>query len=176
MDFEVVGRAADGFAEKALRLGLGDGLFQDFGAERKLAADIDISEVNIVRVAGDDHAFKQLVRVLVNDLSVLECARLRFVGVADEVNRLGVLLGVDEAPLHPAGKSGTAPAAQLRRFHLGDDVGPRHRKRFFKVLVSAVTEIAVDIEGVTLAIDVGKNQAAFGDGHGKDQITKLTKF
>ena len=67
--------------------------------------------MHVIRVAGDDHALEHLVRVLVDDLLVLERARLGFVGVADEVDRLAAL-AIHEGPLEPAGEAGAAAAAQ----------------------------------------------------------------
>ncbi len=122
IDFEVVAGAADVLAEEVFRLRLGDGFLEDFRAEGEFAADIDIGEMHVVGEAGDDHAFEHLVRVLVDDLLVLEGAGLRFVGVADEINRLGVFGGIDEAPFHAAGEARAAAPAQAGGFHFGDDV------------------------------------------------------
>jgi len=49
--------------------------------------------MHVVGEGGDDHALEHLVRVFVDDLLVLEGAGLRFIGVADEIHRLGVLGG-----------------------------------------------------------------------------------
>ena len=65
----------------------------------------------MVRPAGNDHAFDELVRILVNDLLILERARFGFVRVANEINRLGIRMA-DEAPLEPTGKASTAASAQ----------------------------------------------------------------
>jgi hypothetical protein len=45
-------------------------------------ADVDVGELHADREAGDHHALEQLVRVLVEDVAVLEGAGLGFVGVA----------------------------------------------------------------------------------------------
>ena len=71
VDFQLVACAADALAEEALRLRLRDRLLQNLRAEHEFAADIDIGEVHVVRVAGDDHALEHLVRVLVDDLRSL---------------------------------------------------------------------------------------------------------
>ena len=78
--------------------------------------------MRVEREAGDQHAFDQLMRILVNDVAILERARLGFVGVADEIDRL-LLVGLDEAPLHAAGKTGAAAAAQAGALHLVHDLG-----------------------------------------------------
>ena len=133
VNFQVVRRAADTFAQEALRLRLLDRLLQNLRAEDELAADIDVGKMHVVRVAGDDHALEQLVRVLIDDLPILERAGFGFVRVADEVDRLGVLLGIDEAPLHAAGKSrAAAPAQPGRSSPPATMAGPSMVSAFFK--------------------------------------------
>ena len=127
--------------------------------------------MHVVRVAGDGHALEQLVRVLVDDLLVLERAGLRFVGVANEIDRLGVLVGVDEAPLHAAGKTRAAAPAQAGGLDLGDDVRALHAEGLLQDLVAVVLEITVDVDGVAIAVDVLEDQSVFGDGH-----KKITEF
>jgi hypothetical protein len=67
--------------------------------------------MNVVGVARDNHALQQLVRVFVNDLSVLERARLRFIRVANQVNRFAAF-AIHERPFQAAGKAGAAASAQ----------------------------------------------------------------
>ena len=73
----------------------------NFSAFREFAADVNVGKVHVVRPAGNDHAFDELVRILVNDLLVLERARLGFVSVANEIDRLGIRM-TDKAPFEPA--------------------------------------------------------------------------
>ena len=54
----------------------------------KLAADVDIGELRADREARDDHPFEQLMRILMNDVAILERARLRLVRVANQIDRL----------------------------------------------------------------------------------------
>ena len=84
------------------------------------------------------------MRVLVNDVAILERARLGFVGVADQIDRL-LLVRLDEAPLHTARKSGATASAQPGVLHLIDDLGARHRERFFQLLVAAVPQVTIDV-------------------------------
>ena len=49
------------------------------------------------------------MRVLVDDVAVLKSPGLGFIGVGDQVNRL-LLIRLDKAPLHAAGKPGAATA------------------------------------------------------------------
>ena len=78
--------------------------------------------LRVERETGDQHALEQLMRILVHDVAVLERARLGFVGVADEIDRLG-LVRFDEAPLHAAGEPRAAAAAQAGGFDFVHDLG-----------------------------------------------------
>ncbi len=119
----------------------------------------------VVGVARDGHALEQLVRVFIDDLLVLERAGLGFVGVADEVDGLGVLGGVDEAPLRAAGKAGTTASAQAGNFDLLHDVGAFHGEGLFQHLVAVVLQVAVEIDGVAIAVDVFEDESIFGGRH-----------
>ena len=66
------------------------------------------------------------MRILVNDVTILECARFRFISVANQIDRL-LLVGPDEAPFDSAGKTGSAATAQTGRFDLVYDLLARHR-------------------------------------------------
>src|SRR6185369_9044790 len=58
-----------------------DRLLQDSRAMRHLAADVDVGLLYVIRPAGDHDPLDQLMRVLVNDVAVLERAGLRLVRV-----------------------------------------------------------------------------------------------
>jgi hypothetical protein len=127
--------------------------------------------MHVVGEAGDDHALDQLVRVLVHDLPVLERARLGFVGVANQVNRLAAL-AVHEAPFQAAGKTRAAAAAQAGNFtssricSCGEIFLPsanpwRQGERLFQRLIAAVAQIAFDVRRVTRFIGVFQNQFVF---------------
>ena len=107
------------------------GFLEDFRAFGKLAADVDIGEVRLDREAGDDHPLDELMRILMDDVAVLEGAGLGFVRVANEVGRLRAA-GLDEAPLDAAGESRAAAAAQAGGLDLVDDIGGLHREAFFR--------------------------------------------
>ena len=111
VNLQIVSAAEDILAEVALGTRLGKGGVDDLRAFGEFAADINVGEVHVVRPAGNDHAFDELVRILVNDLLVLERARFGFVRVANEINRLGIRMAY-EAPFEPAGKASTAASAQ----------------------------------------------------------------
>src|SRR5690606_34086510 len=91
--------------------------------------------------AGDGHAFEELVGVLMEDVAVFECARLGFVGVADEINRFGVSRG-NKAPFYSAGESRPAASAQAGLLDRVDDFLARELESLFPLLVAALAEIS----------------------------------
>jgi len=101
VNFQVVAGAENVFAEEIFRAGFLQRVVQDFRAFGHFATDINVGELHVVREAGDDHAFDELVRILVDDLAILERAGFGFVGVADQVNRLAAF-AVNEAPFESA--------------------------------------------------------------------------
>ena len=107
VEFEIVATTEDILTKEPLCLRLADGTVQNARALVHLATDVNVGEVNVVRVAGNDEAFQQLVRIFVNDLPVLECAWLGFVGVADEINGLAAF-AIHEAPFQTAGNTRAA--------------------------------------------------------------------
>ena len=88
-----------------------DRAVQNTRAIRHFAANVDICQMDVVGVAGNDHPLQKLMRVLVNDLAIFERPRLRFVGVADEVNGLPAS-AVHKRPFQPARKPRAAAATQ----------------------------------------------------------------
>jgi hypothetical protein len=144
---------------------LGDGLFQNARAVGHLAADVDVGLLHVVREARDHHALDQLVRVLVDDVAVLEGARLGLVGVDDEVNRLAAA-AVDQRPLQSAAKARAAAAAQAGALDLVDDGLGLHRHGLFQGLVAAMLQEARQVVRVPRLVDVLENDPAlFGSSH-----------
>ena len=165
INLKVIAAVEDVFAEETGRLGLGDCLFQHLPAGGELAADVEVGQLHPVGEAAEDHSLQQLVRILMDDLAVLEGAGLRFVRVADQIDRLRNLGGIDEAPLHPRGKTGAAASAQLALLHfLPDGVGP-HREAFLQVLVAPVLAVARDVRRVAGRIHMLQDQAPFLGRH-----------
>ena len=78
---------------------------------REFAADVDVGRVRIKRITRDQHSFEQLMWIVVNDVAILECARLGFIGVADQIHR-PFFVRFDETPFQAAGKSGASASAQ----------------------------------------------------------------
>src|SRR5207248_5843496 len=100
------------------------------------------------------------MRILVNDIAVFECARFRFIRVANQINRL-LLVWLDEAPFDPARKTGSAASAQAGGFDFVYDLLARHCDGLTQLLVTAVAQVAVDVSSPTFATDVFKNESVF---------------
>ena len=94
--------------------------------QRRLKAIIDLEDLAVdvvVAAAGetrDDHPFDHGVRIVTQDVAILEGSGFAFVAVADDVllrRRLG-----HEAPLEAGREASAAAAAQHSGLHLGDDL------------------------------------------------------
>ena len=121
VNFQLAAAPKDVLAQKVFFARLPDGTLENLRAFDRLPANVDVSEFHVIRPAGDDHAFEELVRVLVDDLTVLERARLGLVRVANQVNRLAAL-SVHERPLQTAREPGAAATAQPGLEHFVADL------------------------------------------------------
>ena len=65
------------------------------------------------------------MRIFVDDVAVLERARLGFIGVANQIHR-PLFVRFDKAPFQSAGKACSTAAAQTGVFNFIDDVVARH--------------------------------------------------
>ena len=110
MNLQIKTAAENVFAEITLGARFGEGGVKNFGAFGKLTTNVNVGEIHVVSPTGDNHPLEQLMRILIDDLLVLECARLGFVCVANEIDRLGIRM-TDEAPFESAGKARTAASA-----------------------------------------------------------------
>ncbi len=122
-ELEREARAEDVVAEIARLARLLDRLLQALVDFPDLAVHVVVAARAAHGVRRDDHPLDQRVRVVAQDVAILERARLALVGIAHEVLLPRELLG-HEAPLEPGGKAGAAAAAQGRLLHLRD-----HRRR-----------------------------------------------
>jgi hypothetical protein len=163
-DLAGVARAEDVLAEEALGLRFGDRALEDLGAVDELAADVDEGLLGLDGPRGDRDAFQHLVRVLVDDLAVLVGAGFGFVGVDDQVGGLARLT-VEELPLHAGGEAGAAAAAQAGRLHFLADFLGLEGDGFLEGFVTAVAQVAVDIDRVPRLAEVGVDERAFDGGH-----------
>ena len=159
IDVEVKAGAEDVFSEKTFGAGFLDGVPNDLGRFGEFAADVDVGEVDIRGEGGYSEAFDELVRVLVKDVAVLECARLGFVAVDDDVVVLAVFV-FDEAPLGTGGEARSATATQVSGFHHVDDLTGLHGDGFFQGLVATVGDVGLDVGRVAGFADVSENDAA----------------
>src|SRR5437588_8470071 len=100
------------------------------------------------------------MRILMNDIAILERAWFRFIGVANQIDRL-LLVRLDEAPFDSARKTSSAAPAQTGSFDLVYDLLARHRDGLTQLLVTAIAEIAVDVSGPFCATDIVENQSMF---------------
>src|SRR5438067_13461699 len=91
-----------------------NGTFHDLCAFREFASDIDVGRASVEGETRDQNSFEKLVWIFVDNIAVLERARLRFIRITDQIDRL-FLIRLDKAPLHTARKSVTATTATTGR-------------------------------------------------------------
>src|SRR5882672_11827707 len=148
-NIQVVATAEDIFAKEIFCAGFRQRAIQDPGAFYELATNVYVSQMHVIGVTGDDHAFEHLVRVFVNDLFVFEGAWFGFISVAYQVNGFAAL-AINKGPLQSTGKSGPSSSAEPRNpnlvakllraadgFSIGQRFG-RGRESFFQCLIAAV--------------------------------------
>ena len=110
--------------------------------ERHLAADVQEALRQARRVAGDEAALDQLVRIELHQQAVLVGARLALVAVDDEVARPHGLRG--EAPLDAGREAGAAAAEHRRVLDVVVDVDRRLGQRGLQALVAVGGEEALE--------------------------------
>jgi hypothetical protein len=144
-------------AEDAALVGVLEGALEDLGGLGVLAADIDVAGGGGDRIAADGAPLDELVGVVLHQQAVLEGARLRLVGVADEV--LGLVLPLrDEAPLQAGREAGAAAPAQARLLHFVDDRVGLHLERLGEPLIAAVLLVAFESQGLGSADVAGQDR------------------
>src|SRR5262249_12246295 len=137
------------WTEEAVGVRLLDGTLEDSLDVKKLASDVDVSDLGANGIARDRTTLNQQMGVPLHQQMVFERSRLALVGVARDVLGERRLL-VDELPLH-AGREprATSPAQTGCLDDLDDPVG-FHRKGFAETLVAFVTQIEVEREAILL--------------------------
>lgn len=90
-DIEVITGAAGVLSNQALFVGFLNRTLEDGGFVVEFAPDIDVGRGTIHSSTGDKTAFDKFMGILAHDLAVLACSRLAFIGIDDEIARLGVL-------------------------------------------------------------------------------------
>ncbi len=118
-------RPEDALAEEAGGVGLVECRLEALVLGPDLAVDVVVADAGTHRVAGDRHALDHHVRVVAQDVAVLERPGLAFVRIADDVLLTGKLPR-HEAPLEPRRKARPAAPAQRRLLQFGDDRIGRH--------------------------------------------------
>ena len=165
-DVAAVAGAQDVRADKIGGTGLGDRALEDAGALGELAADVDVGLLHVVGEAADHDPLDHLVGILVDDVAVLEGARLRLVRVDDQVDGLAAL-PVHERPLDAAGEPSAAAAAKARLLDLVDQFLGLATHGLAQHLVPPVPHVAREVVGVAGLVNVLENQAMLlGRGHG----------
>ena len=107
VELEAEVAAEDVLAEVTGRARFGERLFEALVRVPDLAVRVVVADRDAHRVPGDDHAFDDDVRVVAQEIAILERAGLAFVRIAHEIFRAGVLLG-HEAPFEARRKAGAA--------------------------------------------------------------------
>ena len=110
-----------------------------------LAADVDVAALAARRVGGDRHRLDQSERVALHQHPILERARLRLVGVADEVVRPHGLVR-DRLPLDAGREGCAAPALELRVLQLADHAFRAELDGAPKRRVAAVGAVLVEAD------------------------------
>ena len=160
VDFHVEAGAQHVLAEEIVGARLFDRPLDDQRRFREFLADVDVGRLRPDRVGRDHHALDELVRVLVENVAVLECPRLGFIAVADQINRLGVVRR-DERPFHSSREACAAAAAQAGLLHLLGDLLRLHREGLFQIIISPVAQVTVDRRIPALAVHILENKPVF---------------
>src|SRR5690606_31967261 len=116
--------AQDAVAHVTLGPGLLDGVQQHPVALAELAADVDEGTGRPHRVSRKQNALDEQVRVVLNQHTVVEGARLALIGVAAQIPRPAVV--GEEPPLETRREARAAAAPQVRLLDLRVHFGRRH--------------------------------------------------
>ncbi len=165
VELEVEARTQDVLPQEAGFAGFFQGLFKALVDLENLAVDVVVAHGSAHRETADDHAFDHGVRVVAQDVAVLEGPGLAFVGVADDVFLAGDVAR-HEGPFQARREARAAAAAQVRGLQFGDHVVGRHaRQDFFQGLVTAARHVVADAPVVPVQVgqDLRLDVAAMED-------------
>ncbi len=104
-----------------------DGDLEILHSQRVFGADVHVSLARADGIRADDHALDDAVWIAFHHRAIHECARVAFVGVADDVacpNGLHVLAA--EFPLETGRKARAAAPTETGRFDFDNDLLGRH--------------------------------------------------
>ncbi len=88
-DVEIEAAIEDVVAEETIGFCLCDRVLETLDRQRVLGTEIYIRFGSADTVSGNAHAFNQAVRIALDDGAIHECARVAFVGIADEIFLFG---------------------------------------------------------------------------------------
>ncbi len=143
VDFQIKARPEDVVANKTFLASFFDCVFHDDRGLWEFLAEVDVCLVRAGSEAGDNHALDKLMRILVDDVAILKSARLGFIAIADEVNRLGIVRR-NKCPFHAGGEARTAPAPKPGFLDLLGDVFWLHFESLFQIIVPAIRHVGPD--------------------------------
>ncbi len=83
INLQIIAASQNIRSQKALRPRLCQSTVKRARPFRKFAPNINVREVYVVRVTGDDHPLDELVRVFMNDLPILERSWLGLIRITD---------------------------------------------------------------------------------------------
>src|SRR5579872_5404330 len=144
-DIELKSTAENVFSQQAVLAGLFDGSVETMHRQRILGAHVDDSFGCAHHVPTDDHALEQGVRVALDLVPVHIGAGIAFVGVADDVLRLGLGFG-EEFPFVASKVTGASTSAKLGDLDLFDyaaRVGID--QNFVECLITADRDVFFDV-------------------------------
>ena len=93
VDVEVLPAAENVLAQKTSRVSIGNRLLHNFQKIAILAANVDVSGLRAHGQPGNHHAFNHGMRIVLENQTVFAGARLALVAIAQNIFRLGRLLG-----------------------------------------------------------------------------------
>src|SRR5439155_4132567 len=148
--FQLARAAEDALrSENLLLVPFPDRLLQHLRLSVIFAADVDVGDVALRGDGADGDAFQQLVRVVIDQITVLERPRFRLIRIHREIVRPLFFLG-DEGPLLPRREPRPAAPAQAGVGHGLDDLVRLHLQRFAQRDVAAAGDVIVVADQLAL--------------------------
>ena len=162
MNVKIFAGAEQIFAQQAQFFGLLNSGTHALYRQRVFHTHIDIPFVGADGARGNHHAFNHGVGVAFHDAAVHKCARVAFVGVADDVF-FGSFFNARQIPLFAGGKAAAAAPAQagLHNFFAYFFIG-HLRIGALGLGITAVGDVFVDILGVDAAAVMQQNAFLLG--------------
>ena len=149
--------STDVVAKESRFAGFRDGIFDNLCGLWKLFANVDVCEFGTDCEAGDDHALDELVRVLMDNVAILEGPRFGLVAVTDQVDRF-LVAGRDESPFHTCWKTGATSAPEARLLYFFRHLPGGHLKGLLQSLVATVGEISLQGRVPAFPVYIPKDQ------------------